>query len=434
MTRSIVLDAPARKIDQLDVLFVIDSSTNMAPRQERLAIGFEHLLQSLQSEGGILPDLHVGVISPDLGAGQYSMAQGCSLDGDRGELLLPTACGVDGNFLRLGGLDENFAGEATDVFACMTALGESGCDFEQPLEAMRRALSGEVESNAGFLRPSAALAVVVVSDEDDCSARSDSIFDPESAMFSGSDAEWRCFSSGVRCGNDDDVFPPGWQAECVAREDSSFVHGINAYGDFIRGLKSDPAKTVVTGIIGEPSIVRVSTSESSTSVIEPACDGPSGHGAFPGVRLRRFFDRVRGDVPIDESYASMCRRDSEAGILGNAAARLRMALGSSCLRGQVLDIDGDTPGPQVDCVVKEVYPDRSETLAACDNRFDPTQSSAFPCYTIEPGNDVCNHEPTRLSVRVIRSRTPDPSGLDAPIDARLQASCVLDDRDVVVVE
>ncbi len=439
--RSVVLDVPARKRSRLDLLFVIDSSSNMQLRQERLASSFEYLIDALRGVRGSLPDLHVGVVSSDLGAGSFAPAQSrCTASGGGGALVIPPACSsINGSFLNVsvdstGLAIQNFAGSLEDAFSCMTALGESGCDYEQPMEAMRRALTGSLNSsiptNRGFLRQSAMLGVVFVTDEDDCSARGDAIFNPD-AMLSG-DPEWRCFSSGVRCGDADDVFPPGLQSDCVAREDSRYVTGIDEFSQFLSDIKSNPDDVVVSGVIGDPDLVRVVAAAPSTLGIEPACRDASGEEVFPSVRLGRLIERTRGSVQSSyEHYKSLCDR-TEAGILNETANNLRQAMGSTCLQGRIVDMDGDTPGPQIDCVVSEVVGEREQPITACDNRFAPTDSSAFPCYTIEPGNDACSHEPTRLSLRVVRSRAPDPHGLDAAIDARLRASCVVDSEPVPI--
>ena len=47
-------------------------------------------------------------------------------------------------------------------------VGDNGCAIQGPLEAMKRALSAG--RNPGFLRPGALLGVLIVTDEDDCSA------------------------------------------------------------------------------------------------------------------------------------------------------------------------------------------------------------------------------------------------------------------------
>ena len=47
------------------------------------------------------------------------------------------------------------------------------------LEAMRLALDPATTENAGFLRENSALAIILLTDEDDCSARDPLLFDPE---------------------------------------------------------------------------------------------------------------------------------------------------------------------------------------------------------------------------------------------------------------
>jgi hypothetical protein len=66
---------------------------------------------------------------------------------------------------------------ATQV-ACLTSLGTQGCGFEQHLQAGTQALSRE--DQLGFVRDEALLAVIIVSDEDDCSIESNELFaEPE---------------------------------------------------------------------------------------------------------------------------------------------------------------------------------------------------------------------------------------------------------------
>jgi hypothetical protein len=58
--------------------------------------------------------------------------------------------------------------------SCHATVGIGGCGLEQPLESALRALtaaSSPMSVNAGFVRPGAVLAVLVVTDEDDGSVR-----------------------------------------------------------------------------------------------------------------------------------------------------------------------------------------------------------------------------------------------------------------------
>jgi hypothetical protein len=67
----------------------------------------------------------------------------------------------------------------THDFQCNAALYVNGCGLEQPLEALHRALlwydprdrPGNTSPNAGFVRDDALLAIVVLTDEEDGSAR-----------------------------------------------------------------------------------------------------------------------------------------------------------------------------------------------------------------------------------------------------------------------
>jgi hypothetical protein len=62
------------------------------------------------------------------------------------------------------------------AFSQLASVGTNGCGIEQHLEATKRALDGN-PLNAGFVRDSAFLAVIVIADEDDCSLASSALFD-----------------------------------------------------------------------------------------------------------------------------------------------------------------------------------------------------------------------------------------------------------------
>jgi hypothetical protein len=201
----------------LDMLFVVDSSRSMQQEQASLALEFPRLMRKLTSgdhnEDGTpeyepVVDLHLGVVSTNRGAYQRAH-EGCSGTGDSGRLLhSPVAAGCERElpaFLtyEAGGDGEQVAQD----FACLTQLGTLGCGYEQPLESALQALWPSADStlqfiaedsdsmlgrgdrdNAGFLRNDpegepATLAIVLVTDEDDCSAFDPMLWAPPSAFL-----------------------------------------------------------------------------------------------------------------------------------------------------------------------------------------------------------------------------------------------------------
>ncbi len=133
---------------QVDVLWVIDNSISMAEEQALVAGGFETFLQGLRDAGGDM-DLQIGAVTTDIDESNP----------DRGVLL--------GTPAWLTGDEPDFA----DQFRARVRVGTGGSDKEQGLSAASLALStaGAEGENAGFLREGATLALVFVSDENDCS-------------------------------------------------------------------------------------------------------------------------------------------------------------------------------------------------------------------------------------------------------------------------
>ena len=80
-----VLDIPAILNRDLDVLFVVDNSGGMWEQQLSMAANFPRFIDVLETLPGGLPNLNIGVVSTDVGAGPYGIA-GCSVLGDNGVL------------------------------------------------------------------------------------------------------------------------------------------------------------------------------------------------------------------------------------------------------------------------------------------------------------------------------------------------------------
>lgn len=201
-------------VDSVDILFEVDNSNSMAANQANLARNFTVLINQLVSPPDRNMDgtadyppvksLHVGVISSDLGTPGSTVPSCANSDiGDDGLLnpvrngqairshqpwttapagTRPARCTTDPNqypaFLTFDAATTNPA-EFRDDFVCNAYLSTNGCGLEQQLEAAYRALvvhnpreqAGNMDPNAGFVRPNAVLAIVIVSDEEDGSVR-----------------------------------------------------------------------------------------------------------------------------------------------------------------------------------------------------------------------------------------------------------------------
>jgi len=182
---------------QVDILFVVDNSTSMDDEQASLTTNFPKFINRLTTVQGGLPDVHLGVISSDVGIGPTFVQAQCKPGGDHGDLQntprpLGSGCPVPNNGARFisdvaapgsdgGTRIQNYNGGIAalpDVFKCIAQLGTLGCGFEHHLESMKEALDGTNTGNAGFLRDDAYLAVIILADEDDCSDKDPSLFDP----------------------------------------------------------------------------------------------------------------------------------------------------------------------------------------------------------------------------------------------------------------
>jgi hypothetical protein len=163
----------------LDVLFMIDDSTGMTSTQTALAAQIPFFIDALDSLPNGLPNIHIAVVSSDLGAPGDSTSVSCTTAGDQGLFQLSRGCTsstLAAGQTYVSNVDgvANYTGNLADVLACIMPLGDTGCGFGHQLGSIARALgadgAGPPARNAGFLRPGADLAIIILSSSDDCSA------------------------------------------------------------------------------------------------------------------------------------------------------------------------------------------------------------------------------------------------------------------------
>lgn len=321
-----MLGVPPADGQGIDLLFVIDNSNSMRDEQLSLAANFNRFVNVLQNIDGGLPDVHIGIVTTDLGAGPFNIS-GCQGNGDNGLLQnAPTGGGCNAPSDRYisdiaganGTRIRNYQGSLAETFSCIAQVGVTGCGFERPLDAMVRALDGSNLANEGFLRPEALLAVVIISDEDDCSVVDPNMYDSSQSQDNinsvlGPLSSFRCFEFGVRC-DPDTPREAGVRSNCSPRQNSPYMADIDVYSDFLKGLKDNPGNVVVAGIVGPSSPVSVSLNDGEPR-LDPSCMNTAGDGdADPAVRLNGFLDQF----PERNTATTICNDDLSAGLEGIA--------------------------------------------------------------------------------------------------------------------
>lgn len=167
--------APAKPCDKMDILFIVDDSGSMAEEQTNLAANFPEFVNVIDNHttsAGDLLDYRVAVTTTGRDVDYtitlpppFSTSLPQSEDGANGELL--QKCGMNKRWLNRADAD------VSSTFSCAANVGTSGPSLEMPLYTMELAFSDRMDdgTNAGFLRDDALLALVILTDENDCSRR-----------------------------------------------------------------------------------------------------------------------------------------------------------------------------------------------------------------------------------------------------------------------
>jgi hypothetical protein len=382
----------------LDVLFVIDDSPDRA-KYDVMAQQIDVLQSQLASVDGQLPSLHVGVVTTDLGTSSTDDAaplrptvMGCLGAGKEAKLQTFTSTITDGYLSderdASGGRSKNYTGDLAVELAKLTNpdMPPAGCEIEQPLEAMRRAL--DPATNPGFLRDGALLHVVFLTNEDDCSLKTGALLEPLDTTL-GPLSSFRCTREGVIC-DPDDPARPGRHDNCRPREDSRFVAPVGQYIDFLANLKADRADVTVSAVGGSRTdfIVR----DFGQPVLNPSCSGPGGL-AYPAVRIGAVVDAFGGTI------ADSCTQtDAYAQITAPVVNRQRSCFPS--LAAAEMD----------DCTVTEIAGDAETDFAQCG------EGDAGPCWFAYTDAAACPSG-ANLGIAIKRGSTT------APADSRIEARC-----------
>jgi hypothetical protein len=424
-------DIPVTVNRDVDILFVIDDSPSMLDKQNNLKANFPTFINVLNTIEGGLPNVHIGVVTSDLGSkGADDPAPGpgigsgpgmCSGNGKGGNLV--TNAAVQGAFivdtLNTDGVtrNQNYTGNLSDAFSAIASVGAGGCGFEQQIEAAKRALNNN-PANAGFLRPSAYLAIIFLTDEDDCSMAHSTLISTDTSTL-GPLQSFRCTRFGITCdqgGTDSNAMNQvGPKGMCHSNESGQYLTKVGDYVNYFKSLKPDPNSVIVAAVAGvtTPFEVELRTPPGGGSQIPAlahSCNYTDSANqtevADPAVRIKELLD----SFPNRSTFSTICQQDLSGG-LQLIAQLLKLVIGSPCIDGTLADVDPNTPGPQYDCSVSDVTnfgkSNQSETvLPQCNNTGTPSSSTNKPCWAIET-DPMCSTM-SHLTLKVERSQMPAP--------------------------
>jgi len=336
--------------NKVDILFMIDDSPSMSPKQNELKARFPELIKILDDFGKGNPAwYHIGVVTSDLGAGPFNLGSGQCHPGGKGGKLQAVGAGADAscmpptrglNFIDYNQLmpDANGVPDSNlppgqslaTTFQCMASVGDKGCGFEHQLEAVYTALHTKPAENHDFLRPEALLVVVWVTDEDDCSIdamNGQDLFDPSKTMQYGALLSYRCTQYGIVCKNpatgNMEQLPYGdsmgtWTNCTSEAPPNGHLADINKYINFFKapsamgGVKVDPNDVILVGIDASAS------GGVSSLLANPNPSPPGPYVPCPGP--------ISGTCGVVLQHS--CISPTNTQFFGDPAVRLNQVIGS----------------------------------------------------------------------------------------------------------
>ncbi|NOY91728.1 MAG: hypothetical protein GXP55_11055 [Deltaproteobacteria bacterium] len=373
----------------LDLLLVIDNSPSMAGERAALAAQLPHILEVLSTGQLLDPELeelrlfpapvslHLGVIDTDMGAGGFA-SPGCAEPnfGDDGILRDSSAlgCGVSvPAFLNFPNADD----PATMLTAatCLTSAGSSSCGFPQPLDAALKALTPSISSttfamgtrghgnnhNAGFLRSATALAILLLTDGDDCSASDRDLNNPSSPRYVG-DLSLRCFRYPEA------LYPPSRYVRGLLdlRSGSPELLVFGALVGMPGDLVPDIDEPDFAAVLDDPRMQQA-PDPSAPSGLAASCDVPGVGPATPPRRIVQVAQALH-EAGANVALGSICQGDYRTPI-DAFLTRLADVFGQNCLPR----IPTRRPSGKVECMLVEVLPAEGE-LTRCSQLADAGRS------------------------------------------------------------
>lgn len=262
-----VLPAPV----ETDILFVVDDSGSMAAEQQNLATSFDAFITRLAASP-VKNEFQIGVTTT-------SVDWPFTAQNAAGYTVQTTYDGVKpypkGALVAAAGHPRLLLASSPTLvqdFKANVNVGTNGAGKEQGLRAALLAVTDRIGdgANAGFLRPGARLAVIVVSDEDDCS-------DPATPPAI--------------------IYVPNGPDRCHSDAEQALLPPVASYVTALRGPLAGQARDVLVAVIAAVDPL-------TKQPAPPACN-PNGYQA---KRYRAFVDAFGQQGLIDD----VCQADFSA--------------------------------------------------------------------------------------------------------------------------
>jgi hypothetical protein len=341
-----VVALPTTQVNELDLLVV--SSNETTTEQERSS-----LIAALPSLVAQLPanvDLHIAVTTSDMGTSAVNGAPAPAIPGSVGGC---SEVGTNGAFYHEPDVPL-YATNITDATP-LFYVGSAGCGFTQDLAAMRAAFVNP--ANAGWRRPDAALGVIVLADEEDCSALDPSLFSTDTSTL-GTLQHFRCTQFGVRC-DEPDMTTPGARTNCRPDLASTLVEDPSHFVDVLRAQADDPRRVAFGAIIAPSNLTIALYAPSGAATAVPAVmqscewtDGGDTYVAAPTFRVAYVANQMgdRGAI------GSICDSDGTAAAT-TMGINMHRAMGDPCI---------EDDAPLASCTAVDQLGTTETPLPACN--------------------------------------------------------------------
>jgi len=339
--------------------------------------------------------------------------------------------------------------------------------------ALYYAIDPNNQDNGGFLRNDAVLAIVMVTNEDDCSVAPDSLLftpavnSPKDASGLGASRNYRCNEFGHLCGGQPpphgypDLIPASGieLKDCVSAEDTGpktdeLIHDTNGnpdpshghlaptvkdFADFIKGLKPGRESDIlVAAIAGPPTPYRVmpydnpNTGEQNPDIAhscsQPSDDGGEPKSADPAVRINQWLKEFGSDNMIFPICAKTLKN-----AMSEIAQKIHQTIGASCLSTDLTWRDPSDHSKGHNCVVERhtsqggggTTPtglDECQPIVTDGNAPEAPRNA--PCYQLLPNALDCEKDQSKTLFRVCENADcKAPSTSSDRVDATI--SCAL---------